>query len=191
MHQDLDGTRCAAHWAPPDPQAWTGLVSHKTSPLRANCRWSLPQSRRAVEALPIASCILHAQACSVLCGYAGPGGFDGLQIAALRAISYSERTAYETGPKVIGDVAVLGDTEVSLTFLDMGIWAFHDFLGSELRESTPGSAALQGLQIMQMLPCGLLTRAQYFDRFSGGQVKALMARNPNQCRHLSLEQSSL
>ncbi|KAK9862122.1 hypothetical protein WJX84_008467 [Apatococcus fuscideae] len=111
-----------------------------------------PQSDQSMSAVPLRTDWRlqseHGESASGPCRSSldGPGGFDGLQIAALRAISYSERTAYETGPKVIGDVAVLGDTEVSLTFLDMGIWAFHDFLGSELRESTPGFSG--GQQVM-------------------------------------------
>lgn len=73
----------------------------------------------------------------------------------------------ESGAKAFSSTA---DGEVPLTFLDMGLYAMQDFQGSELGEVALGSAALPGIQIMQMLPAGLLARAQYFGAFPGGQV---------------------
>ncbi|KAK9840224.1 hypothetical protein WJX74_005856 [Apatococcus lobatus] len=72
----------------------------------------------------------------------------------------------EAAAKALG---ITADGDVPLTFIDMGIWTFHDFLSSEMGDNTPGSAALAGIQIMQMLPAGLLARAQHFGAFSGGQ----------------------
>ncbi|KAK9845584.1 hypothetical protein WJX84_001129 [Apatococcus fuscideae] len=94
---------------------------------------------------------------------------DGLGVQQIAASSSAGRAAHEALPKSMADTPALDDSDLSLTFLDMGSWRFHGFSDSELRESAPGSAALQGLQIMQMLPSGLLIRAQHFDRFSGGQ----------------------
>ncbi|KAK9844630.1 hypothetical protein WJX74_004974 [Apatococcus lobatus] len=77
----------------------------------------------------------------------------------------SASEAYGEDGKVRGST----DDSEALTFLDMGTWTFQDFLGSELGEDAPGRAALQGIQIMQMLPAGLAARAHHFGRFSGGQ----------------------
>ena len=82
-------------------------------------------------------------------------------------------TAAEPSEAISKALGISADGDVPLTFLDMGNWAFPDFMGSEMGENTPGSAALAGIQIMQMLPAGLLARAQHFGAFPGGQVRIL------------------
>ena len=61
-----------------------------------------------------------------------------------------------------------GNAELVFIFLDMGMYHLQAF--PELGQSSPGSPALQGLQIMQMLSGELSMRAQYFAPLSGAQV---------------------
>ncbi len=70
--------------------------------------------------------------------------------------------------KTLGSRSKPGEAEAPFVFLDMGAYHFEAF--PELFEALPGSPALQGLQIMQMLPGELASRAQYFARLSGAQV---------------------
>ena len=60
------------------------------------------------------------------------------------------------------------DAETPFVFLDMGAYNLPAF--PELSQHAPGSPALQGLQIMQLLPRALLGRASYFVPFSGAAV---------------------
>lgn len=55
-------------------------------------------------------------------------------------------------------------------FLDMGVYHLQAF--PELGEAAPGSPALQGLQIMQMLLGRLSSRAQFFGPLAGVQVSS-------------------
>ena len=62
------------------------------------------------------------------------------------------------------------DTDTPYVFLDMGTYNLKAF--PELSHVGPGAPALQGLQIMQMMPRGLENRASHFVAFSGAEVSS-------------------
>ena len=66
------------------------------------------------------------------------------------------------------DHVELQDDETPFVFLDMGSYNLPAF--PELSQHAPGCPALQGLQIMQLLPRALLGRASYFAPFAGATV---------------------
>ncbi|KAK9838632.1 hypothetical protein WJX74_000225 [Apatococcus lobatus] len=79
---------------------------------------------------------------------------------------YNLQISNEFG-KLTREMAETEVDESSLLFLDMGAYNLRAF--PELSQPAPGSPALQGLQIMQVLPRGLLGRASHFVPFSGAE----------------------